>query len=322
MDYERGLCGTSERGLGWACTPPNAVLWLVGLWLISFPAKAVAMRMTDCTQSPETVIKHRRNVVTYIVGLVLKSVGFVVTTAMTADFVLGFTSVLHQDTEAWANLFGMINLTMLYLWEMIYRVEMHWTLTIHHLVTIALVTSSCVIAYSFESRLELVGASEVDGMLTLRKTVQRIILVEVLFAMTNQPALVALALHRAGSASASGWFKLAAIWEATSKNLRLVAIVPLYIHAWEEEADRVCDSECNTLRLVYPWLAVVIWGANMYMVWCLWQLAIRRGHKPGTEDEAKWSQSAHIQMQNPPSTKFEATGKYVVAKDLRRTYLP
>merc|ERR1712070_1034367 len=90
-------------------------------------------------------------------------------------------------------------------------------------------------------------------------------LVEVLFGMTNQPALVALLLHRARSSSAAQWFKAASVWEAISKNLRLVAIAPIYLNTWDQ-ADSVCDSQCKAVRLVYLLLGLAIWAANMKLV--------------------------------------------------------
>merc|ERR1712070_852589 len=139
-------------------------------------------------------------------------------------------------------------------------------------------------------------------------------LVEVLFGMTNQPALVALLLHRARSSSAAQWFKAASVWEAISKNLRLVAIAPIYLNTWDQ-ADSVCDSQCKAVRLVYPLLGLAIWAANMYMVWVLWQLATHSGEKlvdltsiPAKElVESKDFRS--IQMGKPLEKPFEPKKK-------------
>merc|ERR1711988_1833727 len=109
-------------------------------------------------------------------------------------------------------LLGLVNISLLYVWEIVYRLEMHWTLTCHHLVTMVLVVASTALMYDFESEMEMEEPG-LSRMVHLQHTVQRIILVEVLFGMTNQPALIALMLHRASSSSAPAWFLIAAIWE-------------------------------------------------------------------------------------------------------------
>merc|ERR1711879_539934 len=139
-----------------------------------------------------------------------------------------------------------------------------------------------------------------DAMNYGRKTVLRMMLVEVLFAMSNQPVLVALLMHRVGCTCAWNHFRIAMHWELVTKLVRFVLVMVLYASmGFSTTMNGNCSDIkwCTELRVLYPILAVAIAVANMHMVMTLWKLAERVSQ---ITDEPEKSSSEDVEA--PPVT--------------------
>jgi len=304
------VCGPSRRGLGWVCVAPSTILTFVFIWMLAALTALVAKRL-PCFPPlwfAKQTYRHQRNIISYVVGLAVKTVGLIVTLGASYDSVF-LNHDLSEDQMRLALMFGFLSVSVLYLWEMVYRIDIDTSLLVHHLATLCLVVLASVAMYEIEQdalrQTNTADAQQLnelrerqDAMNYGRKTVLRLMLVEVLFAMTNQPVLVALLMHRVGSTCAWNHFRIAMYWELVTKLLRFVFVVVLYATmGFSTTMNENCSDImwCTELRVLYPILAVAIAVANMHMVMTLWRLANRVSR---VTDEPEKSSSEDVET--PP----------------------
>lgn len=269
------VCGPGRWDLGWPCIAPNILVYFVVLILFSV---LLAKGVTWSCQYKDQTPRQQRNVVTYIVGLLVKTTSFATILWAGAPTLLS-DEPLNDEEMRVCLACGILPITTFYLWEMMYRIDMDVMLFIHHLSTIILIILSSVGSFRFEQ--DLLSMSQLEERWEAirfgRLLVFRITLVELLAASTNQPVLVALLLHRARFSASHLAFLAAAYWEAFSKNLRFVVVLIFYGQAYAPSLDQHCNCTrwCWELRITYPVLAVIIWAANMHTVHLLWRLSRR-----------------------------------------------
>mmetsp|Transcript_105448 Transcript_105448/g.191779 ORF Transcript_105448/g.191779 Transcript_105448/m.191779 type:complete len:325 (-) Transcript_105448:55-1029(-) len=272
------ICGPGNLNLGWSCTAPNMILCFLAWCLLSAIARKIIIRLAPSFREAQT-LRHQRNIVSYVVGLLVKTVSFVTVLAAGAPL-LFLNEPLSDYCMRLCLAGGFLLVTTFYIWEMIYRIDMDIMLLIHHLTTLILVVLST--AGSFNMKKKVFGMEETEGLSQAmemgRLLMIRITLVELVAASTNQPVLVALLLHRAKFSASRRAFLAAGLWELVSKNLRLILVMILYFTgAYTPLIGEHCHETpwCMGLRITYPVLAIVIWLSNMHMVYLLWSLARR-----------------------------------------------
>lgn len=126
--FEHPLSG---HGLGWYA---NVLIEMfVALWLISWVMDIIFWKWWEKYQKMS--ILTRRNVITYFHEIVITSV-LLIWALYLLDSIL-FYPDYNKSNLTQLLFIGMI-LIVLYLFELIYRLEMRWQLILHHLVTITL----------------------------------------------------------------------------------------------------------------------------------------------------------------------------------------
>lgn len=307
---ETSVCGPGQMDMGWSCVAPNVIVAFLALSVLSMFAGKIAARA--CAATSQGSVRQKRNVVSYIVGLVVKTVSLMAVLSAGTSL-LFLDEPLSDQGMRICMAGGFLMISTFYTWEIVYRVDMDKMLMVHHVCTLTLVVA-CALG-SFDLEREGMLMTLTDGkrsaIVTGRRLVMRITLMELLAAATNQPILVALLLHRAKLSSSRRAFLAAAAWELISKNLRFVFALILYGSGSFTPAINAHCSDlqwCWALRIVYPPLAILIWLANMHMVCVLWSLSKKR-----TCLDMERTSGANSQVKDDVTKSLEA--KYHVDAD-------
>lgn len=275
---ETSVCGPGQMDMGWSCVAPNVIVAFLAMSVLSMFAGKIAARA--CAATSQGSVRQKRNVVSYIVGLVVKTVSLM--TVLSAGAPLLFLDEPLSDQGMRICMAGgFLMISTFYTWEIVYRVDMDKMLMVHHVCTLILVLACALGTFDLEREGMLMTLTEGkrSAIVTGRRLVMRITLMELLASSTNQPILVALLLHRAKLSSSRRAFLAAAAWELISKNLRFVFALILYgSGSFTPTINAHCNDLqwCWALRIVYPPLAILIWLANMHMVCVLWSLSNKR----------------------------------------------
>jgi len=202
-------------------------------------------------------LRVQRNMAVYVLEVVVTFVLFILTVSSGMELIAGKGSS-HDLIIARTNLSLLI---ALYLFELCYRPDMNWQLTLHHIITIAL----CII----------IVQSTID---TSDKRFIACGLVMSFTATTEQLCFVSLFLYRLKHRYAGVLMRIAAIQSIAFKFLAIVGLYIVAIQAvWTDKNIKLFPSHgwFIALRVVLLTIVPALVFTQVYGAYILWKISYR-----------------------------------------------
>ena len=209
--------------------------------------------------------RPRRNVVAYFLNLLVTTTSLPI--VLIAGGPLLFDGEELEDPAqrlVWGFGFGLVS--SLYLWELVFRLDISPSLLAHHMCTIALCTLIAISLYDVEKDIEAdfkriseafvqndpakageIRALNEERMVFMTQTF-RVAIIIVLTALTEQPSFVALLMHRSQHRHTNAAFAVAAIWSGVSKTALFVWGMQVY-----NSLVLSTVNDCDQIRWCEPW---------------------------------------------------------------------
>ena len=285
------VCGPNHRADEPSCPAPSAVLVVVGHWAASILVGFLVFRRHfNGTKLP----RPRRNVVAYFLNLLVTTTSLPI--VLIAGGPLLFDGEELDDPAqrlVWGFGFGLVS--SLYLWELVFRLDISPSLLAHHMCTIALCTLIAISLYDVEKDIEAdfkriseafvqndpakageIRALNEERMVFMTQTF-RVAIIIVLTALTEQPSFVALLMHRSQHRHTNAAFAVAAIWSGVSKTALFVWGMQVYNSIVLSTASEHCDQIrwCTPWRVLCPALITLLFLTQLWATYILHVLSKR-----------------------------------------------
>jgi hypothetical protein len=243
----------------WFC-----INYFIGIWLVVLLVRTVLSRIhffgIDKSFN-ELSEDKKRNVLTYVMQLIITSMVFVLQVVGSWEILFLFedsTSQDHLDLLAFAGQ----SLSVLYVWELIYREKIGLPLLIHHLLTLSV--------------MQLLTASSSD---TSDLTYLRLLVIFGFYASTEQVTFIALFCFRLNIFSSSHAFLFyAATAQAFILKTLLTAVLIVY-YCIAFLARKTVDNQPTSWKwfwkVCFIPLVALLYVSQMYACKILWSLRCR-----------------------------------------------
>lgn len=288
------------------CLQPAVIITLFAFWLMS---AAATLAMRSCTRFFREMgdARHERNCVGYVINLVVTTVSLVIILAY--GWPLLFNEEELDDASArmcwW---FGCGMIWMLYIWELVFRIDINPSLLLHHvctLILIAIFMGSGINAMSNDIRDDVAAVLSIAAQSRAAQNSTRLDdaamstslgrieaahfavlksfqlgMVALLAACTEQPSFVALLMHRARykAESRGRAFLVAWVWSLISKTTLFVWSAVAYISGTLDKRLATHGDEISLVRplqICYPVLISLLYCSQLWASWILRKLSLR-----------------------------------------------
>merc|ERR1712032_730820 len=291
------ICGPGNREGELFCPSPSAILSLAAF--VAF-AVVCAFALNRFTKNIYAIQSKRleRNAIAYAVNLVITSISLILVLSFGGPLIVHGEEI-GDTAQRMVWLGGFVLIWLLYMWELVYRINMDPSLLLHHLCTLTLCVLMAVSLYDMEreildnlrdvmdmhgrnvDRADMESAEdELETRIRSWLVVFRLGLLCMLTASTEQPSFVALLLHRASHPRAAAAFKLAWVWSAITKTALLVFGMVIYgLDGYSASVSRHCSSItwCTPWRVMYPVLYSLLYFSQLWATYVLRALSLRAG---------------------------------------------
>ena len=252
--------------IGWSI--PMAIMML-GIAAIFHTSEPVMRRASSCYS--DLSIENRQNVKVYLTSTIVLTVAFVFTVCYGAELMAGQQTVMdssgiagslapREDTTKASEGMTLVGLIMLF--ELFAKVKINWSLAVHHVVTIVLISLA---HYGFFVTLDS-GYAQIGIILTL-------------YATTEQPVYIALLVKRLSGpghkAIVGRCFYFAAAYTLVTKSVIFAGSVAWFARigfssgldfGWLP-ASPTWDA---VMEIMYPVLVGLLYIVQLYQVWVIY----------------------------------------------------
>ena len=291
------ICGPGNRETSYACPPPSAITVSVAYWGVSVAIAFVVLR--TCFRRLK-LPRAQRNVVAYFMNLLVTTPACLLVLIYAAPLLFRGDAIdNHAQKMSW--FFGFFAVWMLYIWELVYRVDINPSLLAHHMCTIALCLAFSISLYDIEVDLHREVKRTIEAMLENESdkaaesnavndtrqrvylTVFRLGLITILTALTEQASFIALLMHRATHPKTHLAFRISAIWSGFSKTALFLWGMGVYGVERDsvvnnQQRNKHCDDVrwCRTWEVLYPVLYSLLYATQIWATYILHALSKRR----------------------------------------------
>ena len=269
--------------LAWEAWSLATVLLLIGM-LVIFRVSGLLLSATS-EKYRSMSYRHQANIKVYIVALVGLTASFALLMGGGATILAGKQQIIETmpdgklgaTTASQMAILGANLVSLVFLFELIAKPDMNWSLVTHHVVTIAVTT---VLNYAFVDTLQTAWA-QVGFVLALH-------------AATEQPVYIALLVKRfsASTAAAAGSFYAVCVYTLASKTA--IFVWSMFLLFSLDYSSQPLFSWLDTtvwpevMRYLLPILVIALYLIQLWQAWILY--AIGRGAanaRAGEKGEAK-----------------------------------
>ena len=297
--------------IGWSI--PTAIMML-GIAAIFHISEPVMRRASSCYS--DLSVEHRQNVKVYLTSTIVLTVAFVFTVCYGAELMAGQQTVMdssgiagslapREDTTKASEGMTLVGLIMLF--ELFAKVNINWSLAVHHVVTIALISLA---HYGFFVTLDS-GYAQIGIILTL-------------YATTEQPVYIALLVKRlSGPAGQTASIIARCFYFAAAYTLATKSVIFAGSVAWFARIGFSSGPDFGWLpasptwdavmEIMYPALVGLLYIVQLYQVWVIYLIGRASARAASSRPIDKNDDAASIQL---------AAGSSALAKEAKAVDSP
>lgn len=242
----------------------SALVFILGYWVMSVALTEFLTRMSNAFKSMD--VRHKRNVVTYFLELFATTISFFVFTVLFPRLItVSRISDPFTKDELTVATTGIGLVFYLYIFEMVYKTRINFSLLIHHILMVLMTCLTCFMLWD-----TLNPASAYTMIL-------------VYSAITEQPVFIALILYRFGY-QCRWWFRISAITGVLFKTvvfcLGFVVLKRAFLDV--EFVNHRNDFEWKKfIVIVFPIVNTCLFVVQIYSTRLYWSLG-EKSHKSRT----------------------------------------
>ena len=239
------------------------------LWLSSIIIRQILLRSKYQDKFRELSEARQRNIVTYVVELVITTFVFCCQIYGGTDILFQFKDTTSESKLDWSILAIQL-IVVLYIWELCYRIDIGWPLLVHHLVTLLLT--------------QLAAASLFD---TNDLIYARYALLFGFTATTEQISFVALFAYRLGIYKTwqASLFNAAVIQTVVLKTVVTVLVTVLFIiDIVNGRFDNHPDGWAWFWKIFFVILLIGLYAAQIFAGWILHILSVKCTEKENEQN--------------------------------------
>eukprot|EP00040_Diaphanoeca_grandis_P019029 m.100212 g.100212 ORF g.100212 m.100212 type:complete len:977 (+) comp27227_c1_seq2:308-3238(+) len=333
-------CGPGNRETDYTCPQPSSITLSTSFWLVSV---VVGFGCLKWFFRSVTDVRLQRNVVAYIMNLIVTTVSIIVVLAYASPLLFNGEDIDNSAQQmTWFFTFHI--LWLMTFWELIYRIDINPSLLAHHICTIALCLVFAISLYDIEHDL-LHNAKEAmlayirndaDEGNAIRKlneqrhgvwiTVFRLGLIVIMGAWTEQPSFIALLAHRGGHPRSRSAFYAAAVWSGVTKTTFFIWGAAVFVTKRVDHDEGCADVRwCQPWTVIYPILYTMLFVTQIWATYILFVLSKRTSRSGvrvvsgadalNTSTHVRTSQVPTLQPTLQPDTKEDLSSRDAPVQD-------